>query len=640
MGVIFASSFMQPEDASGLPLAGAELYFYEAGTTTPTTVYQDAGETTPHANPVVASADGIFPPIYVVAAAYKTVLKTAAGVTVQTVDNISLLAPSNSVGTDAISADLALTMAPVVYSRTAMKSLDTARYNAANLIDAKRSGPFRLLAVSSLGEYDLLVRSADTTEGIFVNSTHDTAYTWVRAEWLVHKNIRDPMWFGAVGEAYFRGDGGITNPGLDEVWYSDPSFLVPAVSDSAAIQAAVDSIPTHFADGVTQLPHHRAGHTLKFRSGGYRLTDVITLGVRAMVVKGNGVAASDGTILIQTTGNANHFDGSYIYGFYGLVFQGLGNGVGTGNALNLAYSGTSLFSARLRDLYFVQLGNACIKLGTAGAQEPHIQGCTLEVTPYGLYAEEVKEALIGGNNFYGLSKAGIFIKKSEQNTLTGNNFELCAHGIGSGQTGFGAVVINATEPGTALARDTVISSNTFYSNNIDVALVGAVGTPSANTGPMGFTIIGNRSQFANAQSIYVNGPACVFILGHKVFDANNANYANIAAIDINNSIDSHVDHCENWTPAANKVHWGLRSSANTNLRLGMSNRFTGQTADTSISSWSNLDFDRLPVITTANRPGASAARSGTAYIEDTGGTPRIVIHIGAARWYVALTASF
>lgn len=82
------STFTQPSDAAGAPLAGGLLYFYTASTTTPITVYQDSGALTPHANPVVADASGIFAPIYVSSTSYKTVLKTAAGITVQTVDNI------------------------------------------------------------------------------------------------------------------------------------------------------------------------------------------------------------------------------------------------------------------------------------------------------------------------------------------------------------------------------------------------------------------------------------------------------------------------------------------------------------------------------------------------------------------------
>lgn len=44
--------------------AGAKIYTYEAGTTSPKTTWDSADESTPNANPVVADSNGIFPPIY------------------------------------------------------------------------------------------------------------------------------------------------------------------------------------------------------------------------------------------------------------------------------------------------------------------------------------------------------------------------------------------------------------------------------------------------------------------------------------------------------------------------------------------------------------------------------------------------
>lgn len=84
----------QALDANGLPLAGAKLYFYEAGTTTPITIYQDADGATPHANPVIADSSGLFAAIFVtINEAMKFVLKTAGDVTVQTIDDVTVVGP-------------------------------------------------------------------------------------------------------------------------------------------------------------------------------------------------------------------------------------------------------------------------------------------------------------------------------------------------------------------------------------------------------------------------------------------------------------------------------------------------------------------------------------------------------------------
>ena len=91
MALLHTSDLNQPSTGAGVPLAGAKLYFYQEGTTTPITVYQDKALSTPHASPVVADASGIFPPIWVnegTNSTYKTVLTNAADVTIRTVDGI------------------------------------------------------------------------------------------------------------------------------------------------------------------------------------------------------------------------------------------------------------------------------------------------------------------------------------------------------------------------------------------------------------------------------------------------------------------------------------------------------------------------------------------------------------------------
>ncbi len=58
-------------DANAEPVAGALLYVYLAGTSTPVTTYQDVDLATPHASPVVANGAGTFAPIYVAPGSHK-----------------------------------------------------------------------------------------------------------------------------------------------------------------------------------------------------------------------------------------------------------------------------------------------------------------------------------------------------------------------------------------------------------------------------------------------------------------------------------------------------------------------------------------------------------------------------------------
>lgn len=90
-------------DANGNPLAGAKIYTYETGTTTPLTTYTTSALSVANANPIVADAAGRFGPIYTNGAvAVKCVITTAADVTVDTLDPAPFAYDSQS-GADQIS---------------------------------------------------------------------------------------------------------------------------------------------------------------------------------------------------------------------------------------------------------------------------------------------------------------------------------------------------------------------------------------------------------------------------------------------------------------------------------------------------------------------------------------------------------
>lgn len=91
-----SSLFTLPEQTplvSGALQPGAKLYFFQTGTTTPQNTYQDNARATPHANPVVADADGTFPAIYLdpTLPDYRARLTTSADVQLEQWDGV----PSN-----------------------------------------------------------------------------------------------------------------------------------------------------------------------------------------------------------------------------------------------------------------------------------------------------------------------------------------------------------------------------------------------------------------------------------------------------------------------------------------------------------------------------------------------------------------
>lgn len=78
-------------NSAGLPYALAKLYHYRAGTLTTLSVYTDETFTTPHANPILADANGLFPAVYVnpnSGFSLRVILQTSAGVQLYDEDNI------------------------------------------------------------------------------------------------------------------------------------------------------------------------------------------------------------------------------------------------------------------------------------------------------------------------------------------------------------------------------------------------------------------------------------------------------------------------------------------------------------------------------------------------------------------------
>jgi hypothetical protein len=75
-------SYTQRHDANGKPFPGAKAYFYDASTGDPIAVHREYSLATPHANPVEADGNGVFPGVFVDGseAFYRFRVTTAAGV--------------------------------------------------------------------------------------------------------------------------------------------------------------------------------------------------------------------------------------------------------------------------------------------------------------------------------------------------------------------------------------------------------------------------------------------------------------------------------------------------------------------------------------------------------------------------------
>ena len=90
---------------SGDIASGALAYFYNSGTTQPLATYADAGLTTPNSFPVVASAAGVFAPIFMDYIDYRVRVTDANGTLIFDADGISNPAPPSSGGGGGITVD-------------------------------------------------------------------------------------------------------------------------------------------------------------------------------------------------------------------------------------------------------------------------------------------------------------------------------------------------------------------------------------------------------------------------------------------------------------------------------------------------------------------------------------------------------
>src|SRR6185295_5280026 len=93
-GTIFITPIQLAMDTNDNPASGAKAYFFLAGTSTPVTVYQNVGLTTPHAVPVVANSAGRFAEIYLTpGVSYKVDIQNSAGVSLSgyPADNVAAI---------------------------------------------------------------------------------------------------------------------------------------------------------------------------------------------------------------------------------------------------------------------------------------------------------------------------------------------------------------------------------------------------------------------------------------------------------------------------------------------------------------------------------------------------------------------
>ena len=95
---LFDRSRDQVIAADGRKAAGAKIYFFNAGTSTPRTTYSDSALSAPRTHPVIADANGLIPAIYLQWGDYRVRVETSTGVVISDDDNVAFPAPADAGG--------------------------------------------------------------------------------------------------------------------------------------------------------------------------------------------------------------------------------------------------------------------------------------------------------------------------------------------------------------------------------------------------------------------------------------------------------------------------------------------------------------------------------------------------------------
>lgn len=182
-------------DANGNPLPGALVYTYETATTTPLATYPTAAAADAasgaNANPIVADAAGRYGPLYTNGATgLKVVIKTAAGVTVDTIDPVPF-----TYDTSAAASSISLTPGAVLASSDVQSAFDalenvlTGQGDAIGLPDGSTTIPALYSATG--GNTGVYFPSADTI-GFVANGSERLRMTSLGALQYLQSSTSSP----------------------------------------------------------------------------------------------------------------------------------------------------------------------------------------------------------------------------------------------------------------------------------------------------------------------------------------------------------------------------------------------------------------------------------------------------------------
>lgn len=297
--------------AAGVPATGALAYFFDSGTSTPRTVYQDSALATPHAHPLAADGNGRWPAVYLPFGDYKYTLKTSGGTTLISIDGISNDEPTDP--TDTVDPNAIFQTGDIILAGANATRAGFVRWNARSIGSATSSATERANADCEAAFLYLWNNFLDAQCPVSGGRGASAA-----ADWAANKRITLP-------DCRSTALVGFDDMGNTAAAYGDP----PITTGSRILAGSIVGLNTHTLV-TSQLPVH--AHTVSITSAA---GSAHTHGLGTLATVGAGAHTHTGT----TTSDGAH---THTVGNPGDLFQTL---VASGGVATLSGAGLNESSA-------------------------------------------------------------------------------------------------------------------------------------------------------------------------------------------------------------------------------------------------------------------------------------------------------
>jgi hypothetical protein len=268
--------------------AGARIYFFEAGTTTPRTSYQDADLTIPHTHPAIADAHGRAPAVFLDFGDYRERVRTSADSTLWDTDDIPNAAPLDP--DDGVTEDSVLVFrtGDIIFGFANETRGGFVRCNGRTIGSATSGASER--ANSDCEDLFTFIWEKSTTLKAGVSSGPGAS---AAADWAANKTI--PLPDGRSASLI----------GFDDMGASAGGFAAsaPVGSGSAILAGSLIGANTHTILEA-QLPAH--AHSVSITSGA---GTAHTHGLGTLATVGAGAHTHSGTTGTESSGHTHPYSG-------------------------------------------------------------------------------------------------------------------------------------------------------------------------------------------------------------------------------------------------------------------------------------------------------------------------------------------